>query len=200
MTAARRTLSPLGPEATGIGIEAIGVVELDSIARGYVTADAMAKMAPVAVTDSVTLSTGKYMVLVAGDVASVESSVKRGLEVGGDRVVDHLLIPSLHPQVFPAMRGLSRVSRVLALGVIETASVASVIRAADAAAKAARIELIEVRLGMAIGGKGVVTLTGTVADATAAVEAGAAAAEAGGYLIGTVVIARPHRATERTVL
>ena len=101
-TAASRSLSH---DLTGAGVEAIGLVELDSIARGYVTADEMMKTAPVAITDSTTLSTGKYMVLVAGDVASVESSVKRGLEVAGDRVVDHLLIASLHPQVFPAMRG-----------------------------------------------------------------------------------------------
>jgi len=58
-------------------------------------------------------------VLVAGDTASVESSVKRGLEVAGDRVVDHLVIPHLHPQVFPAIRGLRAVAHVDALGVIE---------------------------------------------------------------------------------
>jgi microcompartment protein CcmL/EutN len=197
---ARELTFPLEFHATGEGVEAIGLVELDSIARGYVAADEMRKTAPVAITDSTTLSTGKYMVLVAGDVASVESSVKRGLEVAGDRAVDHLLIARLHPQVFPAIRGLRTVRALDAFGVIETSSVASAIRAADAAAKAAQIELLEVRLAMAIGGKGVVTLTGTVADTIAAVEAGAQAAQAGGYLIGTEVIARPHLATERTVL
>jgi microcompartment protein CcmL/EutN len=183
-------------EDAGARVEAIGLVELSSIARGILAADEMMKTAPVALTDSVTLSTGKYMVLVAGEVAAVEASVRKGLEVGEDRVVDHLLIAQLHHQVFPAMRGVRFVPHVNALGVIETSTVAAAIRAADAAAKAADVELIGVHLAMAIGGKGVVRLAGTVADATAAVEAGAAAAQASSALLETVVIAHPHATTE----
>ena len=54
---------------------------------------------------------------------------------------------------------------------IEFYSVASAIQAADEAAKAAQITLIEVRIGYAIGGKGFVTLTGDVGAVRAAVEA-----------------------------
>ncbi len=187
-----------GVRETDSPVEAIGLVELSSIARGILAADEMMKTAPVALTDSARLSTGKYMVLVAGEVAAVEASVKKGLEVGEDRVVDHLFIASLHAQVFPALRGRRDVPHVDALGVIETSSVAAAVRAADAAAKAADVQLIDVHLAMAIGGKGVVTLAGTVANATAAVEAGAAAAQASGALLDTVVIAHPHVTTEQT--
>ena len=71
---------------------------------------------------------------------------------------------------------------------LEFYSVASAIMAADTAAKAANITLIEVRIGYAIGGKGYVTLTGEVGDVKAAVEAASESAE---LLVGTTVIPRP---------
>lgn len=181
-------------------VEAIGLLELDSIARGYDAADAMMKEAPVALVDSTPVSSGKYIILVAGDPASVESSVRRGVFVGGTAVIDHLLITAAHPHLLDAIRGTRAVAHVDALGVIETRGVAAAIRAADAAAKTAAVELLHVRLAMSIGGKGVITLTGRHPDAIAAVEAGADAARASGMLLATTVIARPHVSTDRTVL
>ena len=75
-----------------------------------------------------------------------------------------------------------------AIGVIELYSVASAIAAADTAAKAANITLIEVRAGYAIGGKGYVTLTGSVGDVKTAVDAAASSVE---LVVGTTVIPRP---------
>ena len=181
-------------------VEAIGVLELDSIARGYDTADAMMKEAPVALVDSSPVSSGKYVILIAGDPASVESSVRRGILVGGTAVIDQLLLTMVHAQVLPAIRGIREVGKLDALGVVETRSVASAIRAADAAAKAASVELLHVRLAMSIGGKGVVTLTGRHPDTIAAVEAAADAARQSGMLLATAIIARPHVATDKTVL
>ena len=51
----------------------------------------------------------------------------------------------------------TQVEKPGAVGVLEFYSVASAITAADVAAKAANITLIEVRIGYAIGGKGYVT-------------------------------------------
>jgi microcompartment protein CcmL/EutN len=51
--------------------------------------------------------------------------------------------------------------------------VASLIEGADAAVKAANVELIEIRLAMALGGKAFVTMTGNVAAVQSAVDAGA---------------------------
>jgi microcompartment protein CcmL/EutN len=70
--------------------------------------------------------------------------------------------------------------------------VTSLIEAADAAAKAADIELIELRLAMALGGKAFATMTGNVSAVQAAVEAGAAVVSEKGLLVNKVVIPRPH--------
>jgi len=62
----------------------------------------------------------------------------------------------------------------------------------DAAAKAANVELIEIRLAMALGGKAFVTLTGDVAAVQSAVEAGAQMVAQKGMLVNRVVIPRPR--------
>jgi microcompartment protein CcmL/EutN len=172
--------------------EAVGMIELSSIAQGILACDAMVKMAYVELLESRPFSSGKYMVLIAGDVASVQSSVEKGLLVGAEAVVDHLFLPYAHADLFPAIRGEALRAVHEALGVIETASVAATVLAADAAAKAADVRLIEARLGQGIGGKGYFTLTGSVAAVEAAVEAGARAIDAGGQLVRRIVIPAPH--------
>ena len=132
---------------------AIGMVELSSIARGIETSDSMLKAAQVELLRSVTVCPGKYMVIVGGDTGAVRASLEAGKAAGGEFVVDTLLIPSVHEQVFPAISGTVEVTDPQAVGVIEYYSIASAIEAADAAAKAAQITLIEVRTGYAIGGK-----------------------------------------------
>ncbi len=123
---------------------AIGMVELSSIARGIETSDSMLKAAQVELLRSVTVCPGKYMVIVGGDTGAVRASLEAGKAAGGEFVVDTLLIPSVHEQVFPAISGTVEVTDPQAVGVIEYYSIASAIEAADAAAKAAQITLIEV--------------------------------------------------------
>ena len=53
-----------------------------SIAIGVRAGDAMVKRAPVEVTYAGTVHPGKYLVLVGGDVASVEESYAAGLDAG----------------------------------------------------------------------------------------------------------------------
>lgn len=171
----------------------IGLVELSSIAAGFEVADIMLKTAEVELLLSRTICSGKYMVLVGGDVAAVRSSVSAGEVVGNGSVIDTFVIPNVHPSVFPAVAGTSKVDVLEALGIIESFSVASLIEAADAAAKAAKVQLIEIRLAMALGGKAFVTLTGEVAAVQAAVDAGAAILTEKGLLVNRVVIPAPRK-------
>ena len=67
---------------------AIALVEFSSIAIGMRAGDAMVKRAPVEVTYAGTVHPGKYLVLVGGDVASVEESFAAGLAAGGVAFLD----------------------------------------------------------------------------------------------------------------
>ncbi len=77
-----------------------------------------------------------------------------------------------------------------ALGMIETKGFVGMVEAADAAVKAAKVELV----GYEKIGGGYVTMVvrGDVAAVKAAVEAGARGAERVGELVSTHVIPRPH--------
>ena len=171
---------------------AIGIVETSSIAKGFQIADAVLKTANVRLVVNRTICPGKYMVLVGGRVDAVSSSVEAGIAAGAHTVVDHFVIPNLHPAVFPALSGVSHLPKLESLGVIEAFSVASVVEAADAAVKATPVQLITINLAMAIGGKGWVSMTGDVASVTEAVEVGSAVIEKKGLLVEKVVIPAPR--------
>lgn len=167
---------------------AIGMVELSSIARGIETSDFMLKAAQVKLIRSSTICPGKYVVIIAGETGDVTSAMNEGRKRAAECLVDSLLIPNIHPQLLPALGNAVPVEQRGAIGVLEFFSVASAITAADTAAKAANVTLIEVRIGFAIGGKGFVTLTGDVGAVRAAVAAAGARSD---LLVGTTVIPRP---------
>ncbi len=171
----------------------IGLIEMTSIASGMQAADIMLKTSDVELILSRTICSGKYMTLIGGDVAAVKTAVEAAVEVIGFGVIDHFVIPNVHPDIFPAISGHTGVQMLEALGIVESFSVASLIEAADAAAKAANVKLIEVRLAMALGGKAFVTLTGEVAAVTSAVDAAAHVVSEKGLLVNKVVIAQPRQ-------
>lgn len=55
---------------------AIGMVELNSIAKGIEVTDVMLKSANVTLLSAKTLCPGKYLIMVGGDVTAVQQSVK----------------------------------------------------------------------------------------------------------------------------
>ena len=180
--------------------EAIGLIETISIAVGVKITDEMAKTAPVEILEATAVCPGKYMVLIGGAVSPVEDSLRRGVEVGGDVVVDTLFIPYVHRQVFPAILGATGVADLRALGVVETFTVATTILAADAAAKAAPVELIEIRLAKGLGGKAFFSMTGEIFEVEAAMAAALEVARKSGNLVRSVVIPRPHEDLASKVL
>lgn len=148
---------------------ALALLELASIAVGIEAGDAMVKRAPVDVVHAGTIHPGRYLVLVAGAVADVEEALAAGVEVGASCLVDSVFLPNVHDQVVAALRGTRRPGRGEALGIVETATVSATIEAADAGVKGARVELLELRLGDGLGGKGYLLFDGSVSDVEAAV-------------------------------
>lgn len=179
---------------------AIGLTELNSIARGIEVCDAMMKVAEVQLIEAHPICAGKYMVLITGAVDAVRTSVQRGREVGEQHIIDTLIIPNVHPQVAPALRASTIIDGLGALGVIETFTAASAIRAADVAVKAADVQLLEIRLANGMGGKSFFTLTGIVGAVQSAIRAGIDLIKDEGLLVHSVVIPSPHEAMTRVVI
>lgn len=181
-------------------IKAIGLVELNSIARGIEVADQMLKTANVEIIISSATCPGKYITLVHGDVAAVENSVNRAVRLGGEFLVDNLIIPNVDDQIFPAITGASSVEKIRAIGVIESFSIASIIVAADAGVKAAHVELLELRLGSGIGGKSYVIMTGDVSDVNASVDVAVNAIKDTGNIVTYTIIPSPHDHFKKTLI
>ena len=136
----------------------------------------MSKTADVEIQVMKTLCPGKFMVLVSGDVSSVQQAVASGVESGADTVVDHFVIPNVHPSILPAIGGGNELPVIKAIGVIETYSAASSIEATDAAVKAANVQPVRLHIAFGIGGKAYCVLCGEVSAINTAVAVGSALA------------------------
>lgn len=172
-------------------LSAIGMLEFTGISAGIESADAMVKAAGVSALFFKTICPGKFLAAVHGDVGAVEASVAAGRQVAPSCLTDGFVIPNIHRDVVAALGGCAPITERASLGVIETFSVSAAILAADAAAKAAAVRIMEVRTALGLGGKGYVLLTGNVGAVQTAVAAGGESARASGLLVGTAVLPRP---------
>jgi microcompartment protein CcmL/EutN len=171
---------------------AIALLEFDSVAVGLSAGDAMVKRAPVEVAYAGTVHPGKYLVLVGGDVASVEEAYTAGLAAGAGALVDRVFLPAVHPEVVRILRGMRGRINGHALGIVETRTAASTIGAADRGRKGAEVELVEIRLADRLGGKAYCVFSGEVADVEAAVELAVSGLDDPGVLVAKVVIPECH--------
>jgi microcompartment protein CcmL/EutN len=173
---------------------AIAVVEVDSIAVGILTGDAMVKASPLGSIYTGTVHPGRYVIVVSGDTASVEVAVDTGSSVAGDTLVDLVFLPDVHPLVVDAIISEADLAdcRGDALGVVETVTIAAVIDAADAGVKAANVDVPAVRLADGLGGKGYVLFSGDLAEVEAAVDAAVSRGQRTDTELRHVIIAQLH--------
>ena len=172
--------------------DSIGLIELNSIAAGVQVVDAMLKAANVELVLARTICSGKYLVLVTGDVAAVTASVESGESLVEGAIIDTCIISRVHPDILPAVSGISHLFEIKSLGIIESFTVGSLLEAADVAAKTANVEIVEIRLAMALGGKAFVTLTGDISAVRSAVDVGADLVAKKGLLVNKAVIPKPE--------
>jgi len=170
-------------------IRAIGMLELTSISRGIFTADQMIKMTNVEVITANSVCPGKYIIILHGDVSSVENAVSHGEEIAEEFLVDSILIPNVEQKIFPAITGTSMPENIGALGIMESYSQADLLYSADQILKVADLEPIELRLGNGIGGKAYFAFTGDIAAVNAGVDLGKTLSKDKGFLVNVEVIA-----------
>ena len=174
---------------------ALGVLELSTIARGIVAADAGLKRSPALFLASRAVSGGKHLVMFEGGVAEVQEAMAAATLAAGDKLLDLVLLPAADDQVW-GMLGApvsplnwSLAPDAEAVAIIETATVCAAIAAADAALKLVAVTVQDVRFAVDLAGKAYFTLTGTLDSIQAAAAVAAAVADL--RLVGLEVIAQP---------
>lgn len=153
---------------------AVGFLETTSLAKGVEATDAMVKMASIKLVKTSVVARGKLVIFISGALGEVESAMRAGREVLGKTLVDEVLIRNVHNQVVAALDKRVPVEVLGAVGLIETKEAIAAVLAADAAAKAANVHLIEVKTVVG-GGKGYLALCGEVGDVRTAIAAGISA-------------------------
>ena len=158
--------------------KAIAVSEYKTVSAGVTAADAMLKAADVDVAEAATVCPGKYIIIIIGT----------------------FVLGNPHEGLFEAMYGTADVKELKALGVLETFDVASMLVAADNAAKTADVKLIEMRLARGMCGKSYLMLTGEVAAVQAAIDRAKSTAENEGMFLDSSVIARPDSKLIKSII
>ncbi len=180
--------------------KSIGMIEFKTVSAGITAADAMVKTAQVELLEAQTVCPGKYIALIAGSLSAVKAAVETAQKVRGEELIGSFVLGNPHESLFPAIYGTAQIGKVGALGILETYDAASIIVAADAAAKTAIVELIELRIAKGMCGKSYLLLTGEVASVEAAIEKAKRTAAADGMYLDSSVIAHPDEQICRSIL
>ncbi len=175
---------------------AIAALEFDDIPAGIAATDALLKRAPIAFLKCGTITHGRYLTLIGGTTASVVESADEGIRHGAEHVLDHVVLPDVHPRLYDGVLGNRHPRGSGSLAILETGTVSASIRAAEAALKGTPIELVEIRLAdSGLAGKGLVILEGDLHDIEAAVSLATARAADGAGNCSCRIIAAPHEGT-----
>ena len=172
--------------------KAIGVIELKNIPKGVEAADAALKSAGIEMVSSHPSCPGKYEIIMSGTISNVTAAISHVVSKFEGSVIDSSIMGRIDEQVIKALFGTAPAERGGSLGLVETFSAASAIKAADIAVKTARVAIYDLRVSRGMGGKGVLMVTGEIGDVSAAVEAAAAYAKGVATLSASSVIAAPH--------
>lgn len=174
------------------GVDALALLELGSIARGYRALDALVKEAPVRVIEANLIEPGRFLILTGGGVAEIEAAHRVGLQIAGEDVLDQLVIPFVHAGVWQGLAGAASLGDLDTVGIIEGASIAGVLDACDRALKEADVQLCGLRIATALGGKGFFVVHGSQDAVEAAVATGAAVLTGRNRRVREEVVPRPH--------
>ena len=174
---------------------ALAVIEFGSIADGIYCADALLKKAPIAMIKAGTVSHGRYLIIFGGSTASVEESLNEALAVGQASHLDHAFLPDVHPQVHDAVLGQHLAIQQDAVAVLETATVAANVRAAELALKGTKVRLIELRLAeYEMSGKAISLFNGELHEVQAAMELVVGFLRGRKEYVQHCIICQPHEA------
>jgi len=179
------------PEPVRPATPTLALLELSSLARGYVVADALVKTAQVELLAVEPVTPGKILILYSGALAAVEMAHAVGRRLAADDLLDELLLPRAHPDVAAAL-GMSPTGTIEAMGLLECRTVAAGLLSADAAAKASGIRLLSIHAARGIGGKTITLFTGSLHDVEASLEAGTQILTGRGGVLTAVAIPSVH--------
>ncbi|SKC91918.1 BMC domain-containing protein [Maledivibacter halophilus] len=148
----------------------LGLIEVSSIPKGIAILDNIIKKVEVDVLKARSICPGKYMILVGGNTSCIRMAVDAANKLGQRFIIKSNVINNLNSQVLSAIKGNIKPQNINALGIIETKNAISSILIADMVWDASEVEIIKIKLGNGVGGKGILAFTGDIASVKNAME------------------------------
>lgn len=145
-------------------ISSLGMVELNSIAKGIETTDAMLKSANIELLYSKHICPGKYIIVVSGDTEAVKLSVDRGLTVGQKNIIASFVLSNIHEDIINGLKRKFNYPVIRAIGVVEFTSAAEGLISLDKVLKYGNVSLVKLLMGSGIGGKCYFVITGDLSS------------------------------------
>ena len=187
--------------------KAIGMIEFKTTSTGVTAADAMVKTSEVEIVEAqnrfkyvdeltrmgASIKVESNIAIITGDLSAVKAAVDTAVTTYEDKCIDSFVLGNPHESIFPAIYGTTQVEDISALGILETYDAASIIEAADQAAKTAIIDLIELRIAKGMCGKSYMMITGEVSAVEASIDRAKELVAAKGMYLDSSVIAHPDR-------
>lgn len=178
----------------------IGIAEYRSIAIGIGAVDVIVKAADVSLVDAKSICPGKYYIVFTGSVDAVKNSMNKAVAETEEFLVDSAVIPNIYPEVFAAINQTSEIEELKSIGIVETLTSPSIMVAADAAIKATSVDLVEIRIARALGGKNIYVVNGDVSSVKESVMSSLEYPESKGFLVDYQIIPSPHKDFYRAVI
>ncbi|MBT3218970.1 MAG: BMC domain-containing protein [Proteobacteria bacterium] len=151
---------------------ALALLDIGEIPRGLRALDGLIKEAEVEIIGAGTVQGCRYLIMFAGEVEPVQRSLVRAKEIGAETLVDTVLLPYAEERIVPAIRdGTVRwPAPGDTLGMVQTSTPSTMLRAVEAGLKGALVELVQLRICDGLHGKAIAAFWGETHDVEAAIE------------------------------
>jgi microcompartment protein CcmL/EutN len=179
--------SPTGQNPTGL------ILELSTIAQGYLVLDQCLKAGAVQVVEASAISPGKFLIFLKGRPEEIDKAYQAANAAAKGYILDFAVLPALQDELLQAPYGLSKVEATRdGVVVVETSGLSAMLLGLNAMLSQRPVSLIEIRAGRGIGGKSTAFFTGAAKDLAPALEAFVRTVKPRGSWINGQVIADPH--------
>lgn len=142
----------------------LGAIEFKSIGNGIKVTDTVLKKASVELIYFKSICPGRLLTIVCGNEGEVKEAIEAGLEEGEGTIIDSFVLNAVHIQIIDALKNKCKKYESNAIGIVETSSVCSGIRALDKVLKEASVDVIRLKLAFGVGGKLIFIISGDVSD------------------------------------
>lgn len=164
--------------------------EFKSISKGTEVTDEMIKLAEVQIVLFRVICPGRLLVILSGDEDAIRTVFNKGNEADEGHILDSALISGIKDTVIRALTSRVMMPPKGALGLFETMTISSGIKALDSTLKGGNLNLVKLQIASGISGRLVFTVSGDVSDVEQGLKSGKDAIEAR-RIINTSIIRSP---------